>query len=98
LARWNSNSPTEQKNLQPKGEIKMETVKKVIDQIGICQILKHTHDSDVFYYTVEISGVQIYLCSCLENCYTHASGVHSHNPISQRVEAHRHLQQQKGAA
>ena len=75
----------------------METVKKVIDQIGICQILKHTHDSDAFY-TVEISGVQIYLCYSLEHCYTHASGIHSYNPISQRVEAYRHLQQQKGAA
>ena len=76
----------------------METVKTIVEAYGICQIFEHKYDGYTVHYTVEISGVQIYLCSSLENCYTHASGIHSYNPISQRVEAHRHLQQQKGAA
>ena len=97
MERWNSNSPTEQKNLQPKGEIKMETVKSLVDAYGICQIFEHKYDGYTVHYTVEISGVQIYLCSSLENCYTHASCINSYNPISSRVDTLRNKQQQ-GAA
>ena len=97
MERWNSNSPTEQKNLQPKGEIKMETVKTIVEAYGICQIFEHKYDGYTVHYTVEISGVQIYLCSSLENCYTRASSINSSNPISSRVDAFRNKQQQ-GAA
>ena len=72
----------------------METVKTPIDAYGICQIFKHSYDSDVFHYTVEISGVQIYLCSSLENCYTRANSINSSNPISRSVDAFRYQQQQ----
>ena len=94
MERWNSNSPAEQKNLQPKGEIKMETVKTIIEAYGICQIYEHKYDGYITHYAVEISGVQIFLCSSLENCYTHANGINSYNPISSRVDAFRNKQQE----
>ena len=72
----------------------METVKSLVDAYGICQIFEHKYDGYTVHYTVEISGVQIYLCSSLENCYTHASGINSYNPVSSRVDAFRNKQQQ----
>ncbi len=72
----------------------METVKSIVDQYGICQIFEHKYDGYTFHYTVEISGVQIFLCSSLENCYTHANGINSYNPISSRVDAFRNKQQE----
>ena len=75
----------------------METVKSIVDQYGICQIFKHSYDSDVFHYTVEISGIQIFFCSSLENCYTRANTINSYNPISKTVDAFRYQQQQESA-
>lgn len=76
----------------------METVKTIIDQYGICQIFKHMYDGDIFHYTVEISGVQIYLCSSLENCYTRANSINSSNPISRTVDQHRYVALQQKSA
>ena len=76
----------------------METVKSIVDQYGICQIFKHMYDGDVFHYTVEISGVQIYLCSSLENCYTRANSINSSNPISRTVDQHRYVALQQKSA
>jgi len=66
--------------------------KKIIDQIGICHIIKYSLDSEVTRYSVEISGIEIFHCGSLENCYTHANGIYASNPVSQRVEAFRHMQ------
>lgn len=75
----------------------METVKTIIEAYGICQIYEHKYDGYITHYAVEISGVQIYLCSSLENCYTCASSINSSNPISKTVDAFRYQQQQESA-
>ena len=72
----------------------METVKTLIEAYGICQICEHKYDGYTTHYTVEISGVQIYLCSSLENCYACANSINSSNPISKTVDAFRYQQQQ----